>query len=49
MLHKGGLVDKRHSVSTGTERGTMVLPTAEGVREVADLVGGMRYGLTVAV
>lgn len=49
MVHRGGLVDKRHSANTGVERGSMVLPTAESVREVADLVGGMRYGLTVAV
>jgi hypothetical protein len=49
VLHRGGLVDKRHSAKTGTEQGTLVLPTAERVREVADMVGGIRYGLTVAV
>jgi hypothetical protein len=49
LIHRGGLVDQRHSNKTGTEVGTVVLPTAERVREVADVVAGIRYGLSVAV
>lgn len=34
---------------TGVESGTGLLPTAQRVQEVADIVAGIRYGLTVAV
>ena len=49
VVHRDGLVDKRHSLKSGVERGRLVHPTLDDVRETADFVGGIRYVLTLVV
>lgn len=45
IAHRGGVVDARHSASTGSQAGTVLTPEAEEIQAAIDQIGGARYAL----
>jgi hypothetical protein len=49
ITHRGSIVDARHSVLTGAEPGTVLVPSPQDVQGAIDVVGAARYALVAAV
>lgn len=49
IIHRGSVVDARHSTVTGIESGTVLLPSPEDVRSTIDQIGAARFALVAAV
>jgi hypothetical protein len=49
IIHRGSVVDARHSTVTGADPGTVLLPSPEDVRSAIDQIGAARYALAAAV
>jgi len=49
IIHRGSVVDARHSIATGASPGTVLLPSPEDVQSAIDQIGAARYALAAAV
>jgi len=49
IIHRGSVVDARHSIVTGADPGTVLLPSPEDVQPAIDQVGAARYAPAAAV
>lgn len=45
IAHRGGVVDARHSASTGSQAGIVLAPDAEEIQAAIDQIGGARYAM----
>jgi len=48
IIHRGSVVDARHSAMTGADTGTVLLPPPEDVQAAIDQIGAVRYALVAA-
>ena len=49
IAHRGSVADARHSALTGSEPGTVLVPSPQEVQAAIDQVGAARYALVAAV
>ncbi|MEY9860207.1 hypothetical protein ABH935_005843 [Catenulispora sp. GAS73] len=49
LVHRGAIVDAKHSAKTGAQVGTILTPTADEVGEAIDAIGAARYAIVLAV
>jgi len=49
IVHRGSVVDARHSALTGAEPGTVLVPSPQDVQGAIDVVGAARYAIVAAV